>query len=98
MRQFFYYIIILFLDQTCYFYDCNEKSNCRFIPPDLAKKYELCLPPYPGTEACVELQTSTPDENASANQKDSKAPDSTPSTPQKEKDKDKENSKQSCIW
>ena len=26
-----------------------------FVPPDLAKKYELCLPPYPGTEPCVEL-------------------------------------------
>lgn len=27
----------------------------RFVPPDLAKKYELNLPPYPGTECCVEL-------------------------------------------
>ena len=70
---------------------------CRFIPPDLAKKYELCLPPYPGTEPCVELPTLLSDENASANQKDAKALDS-PSTPHKEKDKEKDkNLKQSCV-
>ena len=28
----------------------------RFIPPDLAKKYDLDLPPYPGTDLCVELK------------------------------------------
>ena len=69
------------------------------IPPDLAKKYELCLPPYPGSEPCIELQSSpAADDNASAN-KDTKGLDS-PSTPHKEKDKekDKENAKQSCIW
>ncbi len=32
----------------------------RFVPPDLAKKYELCLPPYPGAEACVELKAHMP--------------------------------------
>ena len=29
----------------------------RFVPPDLAKKYHLNLPPYPGTDCCVELLT-----------------------------------------
>lgn len=29
----------------------------RFVPPDLAKKYELNLPPYPGSDSCVELKT-----------------------------------------
>ncbi|XP_070535913.1 NAD(P)H-hydrate epimerase-like isoform X1 [Ptychodera flava] len=28
----------------------------RFVPPDLAKKYELNLPDYPGTECCMELK------------------------------------------
>ncbi|XP_077993950.1 NAD(P)H-hydrate epimerase-like [Glandiceps talaboti] len=28
----------------------------RFVPPDLAKKYELNLPDFPGTEACMELK------------------------------------------
>lgn len=27
----------------------------RFVPPDLAAKYQLNLPAYPGTEAVVEL-------------------------------------------
>ncbi len=35
----------------------------RFVPPDLAKKYQLDLPPYPGTEPCVELKLpSEPEE------------------------------------
>ena len=29
----------------------------RFVPPDLAKKYNLSLPPYPGIEVCQELKT-----------------------------------------
>ena len=29
----------------------------RFVPPDLAKKYELNLPNYPGTDSCMELKT-----------------------------------------
>ena len=29
----------------------------RFVPPDLAKKYSLNLPKYPGTECCLELKT-----------------------------------------
>ena len=28
----------------------------RFVPPDLVRKYELELPPYPGSEPCVELK------------------------------------------
>ena len=27
----------------------------RFVPPDLAKKYKLVLPDYPGTECCVQI-------------------------------------------
>ena len=27
----------------------------RFVPPDLAKKYKLVLPEYPGTECCVQV-------------------------------------------
>jgi len=27
----------------------------RFVPPSLAEKYQLNLPPYPGTEQCVRL-------------------------------------------
>ncbi|GFU21435.1 NAD(P)H-hydrate epimerase [Nephila pilipes] len=27
----------------------------RFVPSSLAEKYELCLPPYPGTDCCVKL-------------------------------------------
>jgi len=28
----------------------------RFVPPELAEKYQLNLPEYPGTEPVVELQ------------------------------------------
>lgn len=28
----------------------------RFIPPGIATKYSLTLPPYPGSEQCVRLQ------------------------------------------
>lgn len=31
----------------------------RFVPPSLAAKYELNLPPYPGTECCVLLTPPT---------------------------------------
>ena len=36
----------------------------RFIPPDLAKKYELNLPPYNGNELCVELKLPQPHNNS----------------------------------
>jgi hypothetical protein len=29
------------------------------VPADLAKKYDLRLPSYPGTELCVELEPCT---------------------------------------
>ena len=41
----------------------------RFVPQDLAKKYELCLPPYPGTEPCVEIPVKTPHPEDAANDK-----------------------------
>ena len=28
----------------------------RFVPPHIAQKYDLRLPPYPGTAQCVRLQ------------------------------------------
>ncbi|KAI8057690.1 YjeF N-terminal domain-containing protein [Syncephalis plumigaleata] len=31
----------------------------RFIPPEMAKQYELNLPDYPGTDQCVRLPTTT---------------------------------------
>lgn len=44
----------------------------RFIPPDLAKKYELILPPYPGCECIVEIPVEkiSPEEEGA----ESKAP------------------------
>lgn len=41
----------------------------RFVPPDLAKKYELCLPPYPGTEPCVEIPVANAEAAANENDK-----------------------------
>lgn len=29
----------------------------RFVPPDLAEKYKLELPEYPGTECVVEIKS-----------------------------------------
>ena len=29
---------------------------CRFLPPELIKKYDLNLPPYEGPATCVELK------------------------------------------
>ena len=50
----------------------------RFVPPDLAKKYELQLPPYPLGEPCVELKTQTaeqqqPPEEAAKADKENKS-------------------------
>ena len=45
----------------------------RFVPPDLAKKYELSLPPYPGSEPCMELKTqptAQPDESDKSKEKE----------------------------
>ncbi|KAJ1563293.1 hypothetical protein HK405_002587, partial [Cladochytrium tenue] len=30
----------------------------RFVPPALAKRFDLTLPDYPGTEQCVQLPSS----------------------------------------
>ena len=50
----------------------------RFIPQDLAKKYELNLPLYPGSDPCVELKTQTSDKQQAADADDAaKAEDST---------------------
>lgn len=32
---------------------------CRFLPPELIKKYDLNLPPYEGPATCVELKALT---------------------------------------
>ena len=37
----------------------------RFVPPDLAKKYELNLPPYPGSEVCLEIKMAKEDSHKS---------------------------------
>lgn len=37
----------------------------RFVPPTLAQRYKLNLPPYPGTDCVVELQTQTEDQQHS---------------------------------
>ena len=43
----------------------------RFVPPDLAKKYQLSIPPYPGTECVVELPVnhSAEPENSTGKEK-----------------------------
>ncbi|ELU03422.1 hypothetical protein CAPTEDRAFT_89585, partial [Capitella teleta] len=42
------------------FFGKHHYLGGRFVPPDLAKKYELSLPPYPGSEPCVELPPPCP--------------------------------------
>ena len=39
-----------------YFHGKHHYLGGRFVPSDLARKYDLRLPPYPGSEMCVELE------------------------------------------
>ena len=63
------------------------------MPPDLAKKYELCLPPYPGSDPCVELLSAQPEDTACSGDKANNRCDS-PATQSKDNKADKENTKQ----
>lgn len=49
----------------------------RFVPPELATKYELNLPPYPGTEPVLELPVPGADQDGATDAKCSlgKSPD-----------------------
>jgi len=48
----------------------------RFVPPDLAKKYDLRLPPYPGSEVCAELPLLVTSEPENSKSKEEKVNDS----------------------
>nr|DAD22059.1 TPA_asm: hypothetical protein HUJ06_023522 [Nelumbo nucifera] len=37
------------------FCGCHHFLGGRFVPPSIADKYKLCLPPYPGTSMCVRI-------------------------------------------
>lgn len=67
-------LISLFAPKKCsqQFRGRHHYLGGRCVPADLAKKFLLCMPPYPGSEYCVELKIKRVEEEKSKDEKEDK--------------------------
>ena len=67
-------LISLFSPKKCaqQFRGRHHYLGGRCVPADLAKKFELCLPSYPGSDYCVALKIKRGDEDKSKDEKEDK--------------------------